>query len=411
MSLKKERIYATGGTLVFLTLVVLSYRSWTTPPNCADLASSRAPASAACEAVFKAREDLDRSYEFAMMPSVSLEQRGPIVTNLLAKAFSPLLQAYEKVFSRVTRQEILDQIRILKSPVFDGTYEGRAVIDHATPEAKRLIQIEGPGNAMRAYKLEKDPNIFRFDRVVYIAGQHRNAAKFDTPHALFRTIVTPVGEYGRDFAVDCLRTTEILMEIASNSLASESIEVFKTSPKLLLGEAARVMRASYHQADPANGPLHSLIEGILSFHQLISMVLATKIDGLDSGPDALRAFVKSGETKLGLASEITMRTPMAFTGPSIIHGFGYKNALYFEAGKLHLSRGIEDLLKEKKTSAEKTRPKRVCPMAGLLRRMGINETAAENSDSSAQSGIQIVAESYLKVFEVVRASRLANENR
>jgi hypothetical protein len=159
-----------------------------------------------------------------------------------------------------------------------------------------------------------------------------------------------------------------------------------------------------------------MMEGIVSFHQFVTAVLAEKVPGIEDGRTALHELIFNGNTSMGLTSEFTSRIPMGLIGPMALTGTYFKGALVRTPdGKLSLSDSLKDLLKNLREVQRKELNRRgICPMATLFSRktsamnaIAMNTTATDSpNDTHPQAndkvtGLQLVAEAYWKVFDEV----------
>lgn len=209
----------------------------------------------------------------------------------------------------------------------------------------------------------------------------------------FSTYITPVGEYGESFSRAILRTTQIVTKMMADDpeLRDLSESSYREASKFLDQNTARAGEAENEKFSPQLAPVSSAMEGVLSLHQLIGVMLSKKIPGIESGPEALRTLVlESGDTKLGLLSEVTTMLPMGYIGPLGLSGLHFSHPLIRNKdGRLTLDKETRDKLVE--ASQDEMKKKSRCPMAGLMNR------------SQSKTGIQKVAEAYLRVFEIVSA--------
>lgn len=213
-----------------------------------------------------------------------------------------------------------------------------------------------------------------------LSPNKERAAKIGDLHGWFSTTLSPVSDYGQKFTQDLMITTQVLSEIAVQSLAENSKKVALESPRLVSEETGRGLMAEREGIGQDMAPLSSLVEGILSFHQLLILTLNEKVPGIDSGSDALRAFVFGGATEIGMTSALVKRIPLAVVGPMANAGVTFKNSFVLDSnGKLAISQHLIDILaKHQERAGKSVRPRRVCPMSLLFQGRTLSPTSQLN---------------------------------
>ena len=226
---------------------------------------------------------------------------------------------------------------------------------------------------------------------------------FDPLQRTLELIVTPVGEYGADFARDLLRTTRVMMQIAVRDLRETSATIYRSDPELFSGHTARGVRPPH----PELAPLSTTIEGILSLHQIFASLLAVKLSGAPTGSDALRDLIFASASRMGLVSEFTARLPMGLIGPMALSGHYFARPLERdEDGHVALTDAVKralDILKTKDPHGADRAG--VCPMAPLgtgqaCADAGFNEDRGSNAP---RSSLQILAEAYWTLYQRIRS--------
>lgn len=321
-------------------------------------------------------------------------QKAGAAINLLNMALTPLIEAYRESLAAKSDQDIRQILSQIDPILFQAKFSD-GIAPRASQAVIRALRPPARAGSVKTYEMKKSLDMIKVEDQLYAVGKHPEKNFYDLGYLGERAIVTPIGEYGVDFARDSILAANYLMEIAVRELPEIADEVFATAPYLLSKEAARVR---LNPRNKAYGTIQALVEGILSFHQLATMLLITKVDGVDTGPEALRLLVNSGETSHGLASEITMQIPLALVGPGSLNGYGFKNALELSSGgKLIASGALKNYLSQCRVIASNFIPKRVCPFSAHIRTSEVKET-----------GIQVIARAYLRVFEIIRSRRSAS---
>ena len=211
-------------------------------------------------------------------------------------------------------------------------------------------------------------------------------------HLQFSSVVTPIGQYGDDFAKKLLRTTQVMLKLVDEDpeIRALSEKTWENGSRLLQKETARGRGAYFEGGKDELVPKSAALEGILSLHQLFNTLLAKKLPGAPTGSEALRDLIFSeGNSGTGLISEATARMPLGLIGPTGVSGFHVANPLTRDAaGKLLLSTQFKTVMLN--YSKESSAPKSRCPMSGLWERSGQDKT-----------GLQQLAETYWRVFKIV----------
>lgn len=377
------------------------------------LISQSSAANQLCIDIYrKVHATLEQAYSQAKATKTG-QQEATAIIDLLNETFSPILFDFKNLTTELTISTVQSRYhKVEESKIFFETFSqnwrgnNTADISKGAPEMHQLLpHLADQANSF--YRVNAASETFQYREYLYTSVDQKHREKFGRGFGVFSTVVTPVGDYGKSFAQDMLRTTQILIDLTVDKLEMSARKTYTSAPTLLNENAARAMFAHSfdHVSDIKLAPLNAMVEGIVSFHQLVNLLLANKIPGIENGVDALRAIVNA-DSKLGLTSEITMQLPMGFTAPTTYSGYGLKNALRFEGNRLILAPQTKEYFRALKDKTEKLHNKRRrCPVASFLR---ISKPKPENHEQlKAQSGIQIIAEAYLKVFEIVQAERLA----
>lgn len=352
------------------------------------------------------------------------------VTTFLNRAFFPMITKLIQVVDGASPAKIKEEaIHVEASyPVLEGTFlrvTGNTVINGfndpriARYETKVTTRIDNaaisffnnyPRHAYATKEEFQQKNHLHQNLLALTPNKKRREAIGDL-HDWFSATVTPIGEYGRKFSEDLMITTQVLSELAERHLTETSKGLASDIPSLILKETGRGMMASREGASQDVAPLSSLIEGILSFHQLLTLTLSEKIPGIETGHDALKAFVFSGKPEQGLTSALVKRLPLAVVGPMANAGVTFKGSfIVTPEGKLEISDQLKDALTKYQARAGKSeRPRRVCPMSLLFQgKSPFAKDAAEDTAAYPKTGLQNLAEAYWKIFEIVSKERNPN---
>ncbi len=167
----------------------------------------------------------------------------------------------------------------------------------------------------------------------------------EVTRSTFMSAITPVGHYGEDFAKSLQRTTQVMMDLIEGRLDSESAAVFNLDPELV-----NLFTARGRQYKNAQAPLVSLQEGVLTMHQVISLLLAEKVDGAATGAQALKMLLNDPRHDLGPVAEFAAHAPMGLTGPSIMRGVYFEKPIAFSEKGLNLSPEFRNYLMGQRTN-------------------------------------------------------------
>lgn len=361
-------------------------------------------------------EPIDTEYKNKKFSSsrTELEKRVP---TLLNRALSPMLIEFNRrAESDLTSSEILKRLEDFEthSDVYFGEYnEGKAQIARVQVDPRlghiytpqELVNYNARQIISNHYQFHKRNDVRILKEIVFVDPSPTRVETYGITHLQMGAIITPVGDYGFSFARDSLRTTQILLDYAAHRFADTSREVYHSAPTLLKEQAARVKNARSEKTTEELGALNGFLEGILSFHQLSSTLLATKIPGVRDGAAALNLFVTSGATPLGLPSEITMQYPMGVVGPSSLSGYVPRAPLILDrlTGELITTAEFKKMFEQLCAKAEKIG---ICPMSAMLR-----GGTTQMPSNMHKTGIQVVAEMYLRIFKEVHAESVRKEQR
>lgn len=353
-------------------------------------------------------EALDHEFEEAKKAEPNANAQGPAMVALLNRAFFPMMEQLSKSAGALTSSQVSSRwTRLQKdNPMFTSDYVNDiANVEHAN--SFQTVVSSNSNTAKYYYLLNQNPDIVKAKRFVYVKPDEARVKRHGIVAGQLELIITPETEYGDKFAANLLRTTEIMFEIADENLRTMSGQVYNSSKNLITSETARGKGAVRENAEPEEAPLGAMIEGIMSFQQLVTLVLATKVPGIHNGAEALQAFVHGGSDGQGLTSDIVFRLPMAVVGPAALSGYGFKGALELgPKGRLQITEAFKKNLqqwKDKQVAALGGK-KTVCPMASFWRKpKTADEAPADAAEMRRQTGLQILAETYLRVFQMVEA--------
>jgi len=213
-------------------------------------------------------------------------------------------------------------------------------------------------------------------------------------------IVTPVGVYGEGFAKKLLRTTQVIMAIASEKLTSLSVDLYDGNKDVVLQKTAR------GQGDlgvPGLKPLATVLEGIVSFHQMVCLLTQSGVPGSPTGRDALYDIVFNGATSAGLTTEFTKRVALGVVGPMTLGGFYFQDGLQRNSeNRLFLSRQLKKNLKYTQKRAARSGRVGRCPMTAMLKKMKGDKSIVGDTKAEVP-GLQALAEMYWQIFDLIDA--------
>lgn len=155
-------------------------------------------------------------------------------------------------------------------------------------------------------------------------------------------IVTPVGEYGPDFAQQLLETTRYTSEFAQTSLHSLASEIGSAHTDVVRRHTARGS-AKNEERTPAEALIATVQEGSLSIMQTLVLLTAEKVEGYENPIELTRAIVDAG-----LIEQFTRVIPMGVLGPFIFGGAYFPKILQNVNGKLKLNPEVIAIIKEAK---------------------------------------------------------------
>lgn len=246
-------------------------------------------------------------------------------------------------------------------------------------------------------------------KILLLKPQSGRAKDLGSLHPWFSTTISAVSSYGKKFTEDLMITTQLLSEIAIRELPEESKRLSLRGSQLVLKETARGQVSAQEKTPHDNIGLSATVEGILSFHQVLVATLSEKVPGLETGSNALRAFVFQGGYEHGLISAVVKRMPLGVVGPMANAGATFQRTFILnEKKQLVMTKEFQQYLEKYQAQAGRfPRPRRACPMSYLFQ--GKKEINHDFYSKSAidQTGLQKIAEAYWKVYEVVSQSRVS----
>jgi hypothetical protein len=290
---------------------------------------------------------------------------------------------------------------------FEKTQEGY-YLPKVDPRFEEITSIADYNISKNASKVEhlhffKNPGFEARSNPEFLFLEPNRSQDYSLGRFMFflSSAVTPVNAYGKDFSKKLIKTTALMMDmIASDSqMRSISMKAYYENPTLTTHQMTRVKESR------EMGPFAGVLEGVISFHQVVSALMAEKVPGSETGLDALRAIVRGGQSKqMGLTAEFTSRLPMGLIGPMNHGGYSFSKPLKLDPnGQLVLSETVTQTLTGLvKIMMKNKKVKSRCPMAAMLVKVGIKKNPYTPESPVAEvSALQALAESYLHIFEMV----------
>ena len=361
----------------------------------------------------------------------ALQREDGHAVTALRMAFLPLVKSLADTCQAVTEPEIRDAIKKLQAQNY---FSGPLPYDRFGSPVEALKSTGGAaGKDPEAIKyLERflstaDYNVRKGLSYHVPIDEHRNlSGRFGSflvalpkpgnpelkaiqadnrsmAEGLFPTL-TPVGGYGEQFSRSLLFTAAILRSLAIGRLSGQAKAVAAEAPEIVQTETAR------GKESPDTGPLYTLLEGIVSMNQTISLLLAKKIPGKDYS-EALKGIVLPSDPAQsnGAIVDFVRHLAMGVIGPITLKGWHYPEPVESSGGGLKLSPELLSSLGRIKeasfarhfqdyTSNKGRKPGQTaiaCPMSTTC-----------NTDPKA--GLQHFAEGYYRVFLMV--DKILKEN-
>lgn len=226
---------------------------------------------------------------------------------------------------------------------YDATVPGQAALpvnnyyrslDDAEARKYKQILIDIRFNTMHSYN--NYPNLAKL-----ATGRHKNYV-WDryTGHddASNKTgagsnIVFPVTEYGSEVTQNMVATIKLMLKYTQEGLADATKELYEAH-KDILKVTARGSQASEH--DPDSPPLQALKEGIVSYGDALSMLIAQKPKGFENFEDVLSAL-NNGRA----VNQLAHIMPMGVIRPLDLNGWFFKEIIDSRGDKLVLKPEFE----------------------------------------------------------------------
>jgi|GEM_PF-2252850 len=358
--------------------------------------------------VSKALSVQSMDQEYANLSRIAHDPKGTIkaagVHVLLNRALYPMIADLRTSVLALKDADIDLRLENLNRsrPIGYGQYiKSTARLDDLNGLSGRNYDVIIDHNSKRGY------DFYGFEQSLPLAASRlvwskpNDAISMPSFIGLVGKAITPIGAYGEGFAIAMQRTTQILIDDAISSLSGKSEKIYKLNRKLFSVETTRgkVDTRSVDQNDRV--PLDATIEGIVTLNQLLSTILTEKVVGIESGTEAVRKFIFHSANPNGLTNEYTRRVNMMFTGPASLTGRAATSVVVLQPdGNLDFSQSFKALLKSFKSKSKRVRS--VCPLASIFQDKtvfaGSNPASLEYSK---KTGIQLLAETYWKVFERV----------
>ncbi len=154
--------------------------------------------------------------------------------------------------------------------------------------------------------------------------------------------VTPIGEYGPEFAQSVQATTQVLLAQTMRDMKTQSASIVEKNSDLLRKHTARGISGSGQYA-----PLDTTAEGVVSISQTINQLMAQKMVGRNDYRAALREIIfpqNPGEQN-GLLNKYVQNLSMGMVGPLTMKGRYFPKPVVQENGMLKLNEELVTLLR------------------------------------------------------------------
>jgi hypothetical protein len=150
----------------------------------------------------------------------------------------------------------------------------------------------------------------------------------------------------------------------------------------------------------------AMMEGILTFSQLVGVLLNGGVEGIEDPQKALLAIVEGGANKRGLTATVTQLIAPGIVAPMTHAGFAFSNTLRLNSdNQWVLTEEMRNTLKffKETYSSRRNRAAIGCPFAAIFRRVS-GEPDPEISEPSDLKvpGLQLLAEAFFSVYSTVR---------
>ncbi|MFL5812642.1 MAG: hypothetical protein ACJ763_03620 [Bdellovibrionia bacterium] len=213
--------------------------------------------------------------------------------------------------------------------------------------------------------------------------------------------VTPIGEYGSEFAHTLQATTKILMEKALER-SDLGAEITQKHESVFKSYIARGKDSGSAAATNA------MIEGILSLQQAITQLLPKKLESSADYRKALHDIIFPAPGKQnGTLNDYVQRVSMGTTGPLTLHGAYFQHPLVEDSGNIKLSEGLKNSLSNiRKSAIDQLTSRRGMDDKWTPGQTGLGCPFGFGTKTDPKSPIQKLAENYYRVFvEVDRTLR------
>ncbi len=352
-------------------------------------------------------EQIKKEYrELRKDPEINDGTKTP--TALLNRALDPLVDTYIKILKDLPDTEIRKRALDFLSnfPPQTSTYGKFSQIEQNGGRLESLVLANDTArsglrmstlNAYSRFNLPENLGLLlEHESFLWLEPKaFADVSKFGSLMTIISSCPTAIGGYGLEFSLATQATTRIMISLAAEKLIPIAKETYRSLRPLLDVHVGRVGYAQAERADKNTALVTTAMESILSLNQLIHLLLAKKIEGVDSPSEALRWLVHEGSNSKGVLSEATARLPMGLNGSFGLTGLHFhKPLLEIKNNNIQLTAEFKNFL-----DREKRGRKSICPFSALFRKDGSKSNIREIPE---KTGIQELAEVYLKVYEQVK---------
>jgi hypothetical protein len=343
-------------------------------------------------------DKLNKKYERIQQSDFSQSRANNEVIEILRKIFSPFNEGLHRATNNLGDKDVASFIEgseVTKTVIVNGhLYVGRREIQAVISQSTRsFAQSYGAGPSGLRSKQEGS-------EVYFVSGKPSVVSGSEPVYETLFLAPSAVEPYRKRFALARSLTTRYLQEVAASKLTELSKRIWEEYSEILKIETARGRMDN--EDNPSERPLKTFVEGILSLHDLLGILLskAPKNESY-SGKDFLEHLLRAHIPQGGFLADVTRRIPLGWVGPlglangSFINPLGWNSAQSRFRLPSDVRKSFTETKQHQRWSVEQLNRheghRGVCPFAALHK----------NSEKIVSTEMQLLSQNYLEIFSKI----------
>jgi molecular chaperone GrpE (heat shock protein) len=290
----------------------------------------------------------------------------------LNRLLFPLMAELKEAALSLSTEEVVQRLEQLKaqSHLEDGEFDNLRKQRENDSEAEIFKKFRNNGRQAYRFGITDHSQAIRLENFKYTEPNSERINEMGEFHSTLSAGLTPVGYYGEKFAADILRTTQIMAQLVDDYLSAKSVSLYQANKDFFDNNMHRAIQIAHgkENGQPELSLNSAMMEGILTFSQLVGVLLNGGVEGIEDPQKALLAIVEGGANKRGLTATVTQLIAPGIVAPMTHAGFAFSNTLRLNSdNQWVLTEEMRNTLKffKETYSSRRNRAAIGCPFAFL----------------------------------------------